>query len=162
MVSRSILRLVSKTPTEYKLDELARAAGVSPRTVRYYVQRGLLPAPTFRAKDTAYDAKHLLLLRAIKKLQEAFLPLDAIAVTLANADDAELRAIADGTSTRTQASTPPSTRAPAAAKSKAEHLERYVLADGVELLVSGHASADARALADEVLKVIHNQRGGKR
>src|SRR5687767_15979968 len=27
-----------------KLDELAERAGVAPRTVRYYVQRGLLPA----------------------------------------------------------------------------------------------------------------------
>ena len=34
----------------YKLDDLAAAAGVSPRTVRYYVQRGLLPAPPFRGR----------------------------------------------------------------------------------------------------------------
>ena len=51
----------------YKLEELARAAGTSPRTVRYYVQRGLLPAPAFRGKDTAYGPEHLVRLRAIRQ-----------------------------------------------------------------------------------------------
>jgi Ca-activated chloride channel family protein len=146
---------VSKTPTEFKLEELARAADVSPRTVRYYVQRGLLPAPTFRAKDTAYDGKHLLLLQAIKKLQEAFLPLDAIAVTLANADDASLRAIANGTKPvvgKVHVHAPPSRNV--------EKVERHVLAEGVELLVSDHANAQGRALVEEILKLI--QHGGKR
>lgn len=67
---------------EYKLEELAHKADVSPRTVRYYVQRGLLPAPVFRGRDTAYSGEHLLRLRAIKKLQEQFLPLDAIQAEL--------------------------------------------------------------------------------
>src|SRR5262249_57458188 len=62
----------------YKLEELARAADVSPRTVRYYVQRGLLPAPAFRGKDTVYTAEHLARLNAIKKAQARFMPLDAI------------------------------------------------------------------------------------
>lgn len=77
------------TPT-YKLEELAAAAGVSPRTVRYYVQRGLLTAPEFRGKDTAYGREHLLRLHAIKHLQEAHLPLDEIQVRLTNATEAEL------------------------------------------------------------------------
>jgi DNA-binding transcriptional MerR regulator len=66
----------------YKLEELARAADISPRTVRYYVQRGLLPAPAFRGRDTAYTGEHLVRLRAIRKLQDDYLPLDAIAVEL--------------------------------------------------------------------------------
>ncbi|MCC6993422.1 MAG: MerR family transcriptional regulator [Deltaproteobacteria bacterium] len=70
------------TDREYKLEELAHKADVSPRTVRYYVQRGLLPAPVFRGRDTAYSGEHLLRLRAIKKLQEQFLPLDAIQAEL--------------------------------------------------------------------------------
>jgi DNA-binding transcriptional MerR regulator len=77
------------TPT-YKLEELAEEAGVSPRTVRYYVQRGLLPAPEFRGKDTAYGREHLLRLHAIKRLQQAHLPLDEIQIRLANATEAEL------------------------------------------------------------------------
>jgi DNA-binding transcriptional MerR regulator len=68
--------------TTYKLDELAEAAGVSPRTVRYYVQRGLLPAPPFRGRDTVYGAEHLERLQTIRRLQEQYLPLDAIQAEL--------------------------------------------------------------------------------
>lgn len=78
----------------YKLDELAREAGTSTRTVRYYVQRGLLPAPAFRGKDTSYSREHLVRLKAIRRLQEAFLPLDAIAVELARRSLEELEALA--------------------------------------------------------------------
>ena len=63
----------------YGIKALAELGGVTRRTVRYYVQRGLLPAPAFRGKDTAYGPEHLVRLRAIRRLQEAFFPLDAIA-----------------------------------------------------------------------------------
>src|SRR5262249_19567514 len=88
----------------YKLDEVARAAGTSARTVRYYVQRGLLPAPVFRGKDTAYGHEHLVRLRAIRKLQDAFFPLDAIAVELERRSLAGIERIADGTEIPTHAS----------------------------------------------------------
>src|SRR4051794_14921073 len=77
----------------YKLDELATAAGVSPRTVRYYVQRGLLPGPAFKGKDTAYSAEHLVRLKAIKALQDRFLPLDVIQIELARRSLAELERV---------------------------------------------------------------------
>jgi DNA-binding transcriptional MerR regulator len=83
------------TPT-YKLEELAAEAGVSPRTVRYYVQRGLLPAPEFKGKDTAYGREHLLRLQAIKRLQQAHLPLEEIQARLAGATEAEIQRLARG------------------------------------------------------------------
>lgn len=92
------------TPT-YKIDELAAEAGVSPRTVRYYVQRGLLPAPEFRGKDTVYGRDHLLRLQAIKRLQQQHMPLDEIQVRLQSASDVELLRIAKGEA-------PPGGRAP--------------------------------------------------
>lgn len=69
---------------------------MSVRTVRYYVQRGLLPAPAFRGKDTAYAHEHLVRLKAIRRLQEAYFPLDAIAGELASRSLAEIERIADG------------------------------------------------------------------
>lgn len=84
------------TGRSYRIDELAQAAGMSVRTVRYYVQRGLLPAAAFRGKDTAYDHAHLVRLRAIRRLQEAFFPLDAIAAELEGRPIEEIEAIADG------------------------------------------------------------------
>lgn len=80
----------------YKLEELAAEAGVSPRTVRYYVQRGLLTAPEFRGKDTVYGREHLLRLHAVRRLQQAHLPLDEIQIRLAGASEPELERIARG------------------------------------------------------------------
>ncbi len=80
-----------------KLEEVAKAAGVSPRTVRYYIQRGLLPPPRFRGPDTAYGDEHVTRLRAIRRLQDAYWPLDAIGGLLASKTERELEAIAEGT-----------------------------------------------------------------
>lgn len=80
----------------FKLEELAAEAGVSIRTVRYYVQRGLLPAPEFRARGTAYGEDHLLRLKAIRHLQARFLPLEAIAGVLSQCDAGGLRTLAEG------------------------------------------------------------------
>lgn len=76
-----------------KLDELGARAGIAPRTVRYYVQRGLLPPPTFKGKDSSYGASHLLRLKVIKALQAAFYPLEEIKVLLATKDDPALQAL---------------------------------------------------------------------
>lgn len=69
---------------------------MSVRTVRYYVQRGLLPPAAFRGKNTAYEHGHLVRLRAIRRLQEAFFPLDAIAAELEGRSLREIEEIADG------------------------------------------------------------------
>jgi DNA-binding transcriptional MerR regulator len=138
---------------EFKLEELAKAAGVSARTVRYYVQRGLLPAPVFRAKDTAYDDSHLVRLRAIRKLQDAHLPLEAIATELARRSLAELATLAD------KGLVPGRTRAPRT--NAGETVTRFALAPGVELLISSDASDEARALAEEILRVANYKGEGR-
>ncbi|MEZ4298305.1 MAG: MerR family transcriptional regulator [Polyangiaceae bacterium] len=167
------------TPT-YKLEELAALAGVSARTVRYYVQRGLLPAPEFRGKDTAYGREHLLRLHAVKRLQEAHLALDEIQVRLANATIRELEALAsDGalpsprgpfdplpdsatdkkgqhpyrSSGRTEPRTesPPLTAPWAFTEGPAPTAQVYRLAPGVELWVRSGLDAASRALVREIL-----------
>jgi DNA-binding transcriptional MerR regulator len=89
--------LVAVSPKDrWKLADLAAEAGVSPRTVRYYVQRGLLPPPTFRGPDTSYGREHLLRLKAIRRLQARYLPLDEIQRELAGLGEEELERLADG------------------------------------------------------------------
>jgi DNA-binding transcriptional MerR regulator len=63
----------------YGIDELAARGGVSRRTVRYYVERGLLPAPTGVGRGKHYTEAHLSTLIRIRELQEASVPLDEIA-----------------------------------------------------------------------------------
>lgn len=145
--------------TAYKLDDLAREAGVAARTVRYYVQRGLLPAPEFRGKYTTYADLHLVRLRAIKRLQEAHLPLDAIQARLDGASPGELDRIARGEGTLAGAAEPTPDRAarpdriPAAPRRHdpgGETWRRIELAPGVELFVRADAGAEARRIAREI------------
>ncbi len=151
-----------KTQTEWKLAELAEAAGVSPRTVRYYVQRGLIPAPPFKGPDTVYGEEHLLRLKAIRVLQARFLPLDAIQVELQRLSPDALRKLAESDITPTPPTYGPSTpgviadaqpAAPPVVGSRPAVMARYQrweLAPGLELHVSEGADAKTRALAERV------------
>src|SRR5918999_5768738 len=75
----------------YDLNELSEAAGVTPRTVRYYVQQGLLPAPATRGPGTRYDRAHLDRLQLIRRLQRQHLPLAEIRRRLETLDDDGVR-----------------------------------------------------------------------
>ena len=66
----------------YGVEELAERAGVSRRTVRYYVQRGLLPPPLGLGRGKHYTPAHLAALVRIRELQEAAVPLEEIAERL--------------------------------------------------------------------------------
>jgi DNA-binding transcriptional MerR regulator len=63
---------------EYSLGELAKLADVTPRTVRFYIEQGLLPEPTSLGPKARYTDEHLERLLAIKKMQAAHLPLAEI------------------------------------------------------------------------------------
>jgi DNA-binding transcriptional MerR regulator len=62
----------------FSVDELADLGGVSRRTVRYYVQEGLLPAPLGVGRGRHYDRSHLDRLLRVKAEQEAGRSLDDI------------------------------------------------------------------------------------
>lgn len=62
----------------YGIDELADLGGVTRRTVRYYVQEGLIPAPFGVGRGDHYGAAHLQALLRVKGLQEAGHTLDEI------------------------------------------------------------------------------------
>ena len=62
----------------YGIEELADLAGVTRRTIRFYVQEGLLPVPLGRGRGRHYGPEHLKRLLEVKALQERGVPLDAI------------------------------------------------------------------------------------
>src|SRR3954449_10380202 len=68
--------------SEMSIGELADAAGLSRRAIRFYVQQGLLPTPTGRGRGRHYDGTHLLALGRIAELQAAGHSLDAIRMIL--------------------------------------------------------------------------------
>lgn len=66
------------TERVYGLQTLCTQAGVTPRTVRYYIQNGLLPAPDPQGPATRYSRGHLDRLRLIRNLQREHQPLAEI------------------------------------------------------------------------------------
>lgn len=82
------------TEPTYDLRDLCEAAGVTPRTVHYYIQQGLLPSAGERGPGARYGEEHLMRLLAIRRLQRAHLPLAEIRRQLEHASESELRAIA--------------------------------------------------------------------
>jgi DNA-binding transcriptional MerR regulator len=141
----------------YKLDELAKAAGTSARTVRYYVQRGLLPPPVFKGKDSAYGRDHLVRLQAIKKLQGDYLPLDAIAAELEGKSIEEIESIAKS-SPRPVPSPDVDVRprqiVVVTPLVRADSWRRHEIARGLEIHLADDASAETKALAEKILKAI--------
>lgn len=75
---------------EYTLSELTEAAGVSVRTVRYYIAEGLLPPPESAGPRATYSRTHLIRLLLIGQLKEAYLPLREIRRYLDEMSDAEI------------------------------------------------------------------------
>ena len=68
--------------TRYAIGELAELGGVSRRTVRFYVQEGLIPAPFGVGRGNHYGPEHLGRLLEVKSLQEAGQTLDEIRARL--------------------------------------------------------------------------------
>jgi DNA-binding transcriptional MerR regulator len=62
----------------YSVGELAELGGVSRRTVRYYVQEGLIPTPYGVGRGSHYGPEHLEELLKVKAMQEQGMSLEAI------------------------------------------------------------------------------------
>jgi DNA-binding transcriptional MerR regulator len=66
----------------YAIQDLADLADVSRRTVRYYVQEGLIPAPLGVGRGHHYSRAHLDQLLRVKELQGTGRTLDEIRAAL--------------------------------------------------------------------------------
>ena len=75
----------------YSLTELADLAGVTPRTVRYYLASGLLPAVGQTGPGSKYTPGHLARLQLIRRLQAEHLPLAEIRRRLETLGEDEIR-----------------------------------------------------------------------
>jgi DNA-binding transcriptional MerR regulator len=122
--------------------ELADAAGVSRRAVRFYVSRKLLSPPEGRGRGGHYTAAHVAQLRRIQELQRVGHPLDAIHRILAGQP----------------VDPPPEPSRPVRAPNiQASLWTRIVLAPGVELHIDTarhRPSAEALLAAREAVRSI--------
>ena len=118
---------MSPTDARYSLSELASLAGVTPRTIRYYISQGLLASPGVPGPGAKYDDGQLDRLRLIRRLQREHLPLAEIRQRLAGLDDETISGLAD--------EVPP---APAPTDSALDYIRR--------VLEPGHRTAEPSSL----------------
>ncbi|NRF65439.1 MerR family transcriptional regulator [Aquincola sp. S2] len=116
------------------LDELSTLTGLTPRTVRYYVQQGLVSRPEGTTRGAFYHRRHVEQLLLIRRWADAGLSLERIRELTAGA---------------------PEDPAPRPAKpGSVEVWSRVTLADGLELHVepgrAGLAPEQVRALVREI------------
>lgn len=71
----------------YSVNELADEAGVTRRTVHYYISQGLLSSSGGEGRGTRYSQSHLDRLRLIRELQREHLPLAEIRQRLERLSD---------------------------------------------------------------------------
>lgn len=144
--------------TKYGIADLAEQGGVSRRTVRYYVRRGLLPAPTGTGRGQHYTQAHLDALIRIRRWQEAGVSLAEIQRRLSKPD------------TDPSPSLLPSPRSRAHSSSPAVRIvspvvgrtwTRVTVDDGVEVHIAddrGVTAATVARIADAVRALIHTTR----
>jgi DNA-binding transcriptional MerR regulator len=88
----------------YTIGELAQAAEVTTRTIRYYVAEEVLPPPVGNGRASLYTEEHLSRLHLVKILKEEFLPLQEIRALLSGLD---YQAVLDLLAERRRAAPPP-------------------------------------------------------
>jgi len=123
----------SDAPSRLSIDQIAALAELPRRTVRYYIQTGLVDRPEGAAKGADYTQRHVEQLLRVRKWQLAGLSLERIGELL-DAPDPERGAL------------PPTPRRPGTV----EVWSHLVIADGVELTLepsrAGLAPDQVRAL----------------
>lgn len=131
------------TEDHLSIQNLVDLSGVSRRTVRYYVQRGLIPPPEGAGRGHYYTRDHLEQLQRVRAMQQAGHSLNEIAALIGDVSGA-VRELALHFS-------PAASPAPRKAESIPEVslTTRIHIADGVELLVSPPSKVpDPKRLAE--------------
>ena len=82
-----------QVPDPIDLLALSDLVKVSPRTIRYYIQQGLIPSPETRGPGAHYGPEHVDRLRLIRRLQQEHLPLSEIRRRIEKLSPGEIRRI---------------------------------------------------------------------
>jgi len=128
-----------KTQKRYTLNELSALTDLNGRTIRFYIQEGVVDKPFGKKKGAWYSEEHLQQLLTVKKYKEAGVSLERIAQII---HDEQWDS---GVDYHTRPGT-------------IEVLSRIYLMEGVELSInperSGLKQQDIRTLAKTIIKTI--------
>lgn len=131
----------SPSDRRYSLDELCLLVEMSKRTIRFYIQQGLVDRPTGETRAAYYTERHLQQLLTVKKWSQVGLSLDRIREVMAEPNVAEIPARPRGRGT-------------------VEVWSHLVIAEGVELTIeparAGLTPEQVRALFQQVLNAFED------
>lgn len=117
------------------LQQLSDQSGVPGRTVRYYIQKGLLPPPEGERRGAWYTPDHLAELLRIRQWQEAGLSLDAIAGLLQARSEAPIAPARPGA---------------------VEVRSHLIVADGIELVVTPDRAGLTQAQLRQLFRAVQD------
>jgi len=144
MPSHDNLPPVIAAAQRYSIDELSTLAGVTPRTVRYYIAEGLLDRPAGEKRGAHYLRRHLEQLLLIRRWTDAGLSLERVRELIAGA--------------------PPDPPRRAAPPGSVEVWSRVTLADGLEVQVepgrAGLSHGQVRPLVRGITALYRQVRAG--
>lgn len=124
---------MESTERTFSLEELASLTCLPPRTIRYYIQEGLVERPSGSRKGAFYQGRHLERLLAIRRWRDAGFSLDHIRRLISQHD------------------APSSGAAVGRAPGVIEVVTRLLVAEGVEVLIEPGASGLTPEQAREFL-----------
>lgn len=75
---------------QYLIGELANLTGLTVRTIRYYINEGLLPQPEIQGRYAYFDEHYLARIKLIQRLKDAYMPLKEIRQILDSLSDEEI------------------------------------------------------------------------
>ncbi len=83
--------------TIYSLEELGKLTNLSPRTIRNYIQKGLLPGAETRGRNASYTQAHLDRLRCMQIIRDkSGLPLDELRMVMQSLSEEQIHLIGTG------------------------------------------------------------------
>lgn len=146
------------------LDELSKAAGTSPRTVRFYILNGLLAPPVGSGPAARYPVGNVARLQLIRAMQDDGIQLGKVGILLESLSDVEVQKQLDmlsAPSTRQEelplsrpswSTSSPSDRKEASSGARRSQWEHFVLEPGVELLVKRPLMLSANRRVQKILE----------
>jgi len=113
----------------FTLTELAHQSQVTPRTIHFYIQQGLLKPAGSPGPGAKYDEGHLDRLRLIRHLQRQHLPLSEIRKRLDEMEDDAVRVAVTEVATATAAASKAASGRPDSSASALDHVRRLLHRD---------------------------------
>jgi len=134
----------------YSIHELEKAANVPLRTLRYWVNKGLIARPIGRGRTARYTDAHLVHALVVKHLRESKLSLKAIYKQTAKLSDSDMRALLPQPTRATTADGIPAP--PPEPTYPFSNWQVVTLMTGLSLMVSTRSGPSVRRIANEIYR----------